>query len=219
MNRLAAVTAAAALGVVATPALAQAAPNGAASEGNQCLTPFGGAAGGELLDLNALFDRTEQFIHPRWCPEVDAGEWWIVGRGCLALWTTNSEHANYPAGYVPRAATPMEDFLSKVTVKVVVDPGTDQERIYLHRYTKDPSIADVRLERELGGSADLPIASLLPVNPPQPIGTHVAEVYVVMSADHWDGLGTDPGFNLFPAGEHLITANNRFETVPRSERS
>jgi hypothetical protein len=210
----------AALSLSIWPALAQATPNpkGPKAWENHCLTPFGGYKGGEFFDLNELFGRTEAFVHPRFCPEVDAGERWIVGRGCVAFWITHTEHGNYPPGYVPSGATPMADFLSKLTVKVVVDPGTKHERTHLYRYADDPGIAmTIPLgENPVGAPEDLPIASLIPRNRPLPIGTHVVDVYVIMSADHWDGLGTDPEFNLLPAGERLVTAGNRFEVVPRS---
>lgn len=123
--RLVVLAAAFVLGV--SPGLAAASPQprsgGPDAWENHCETPFGGYRGGELVDLNELFGRSEAFVHPRYCPQVDAGERWIVGRGCIASWVTNREHARYPSGYVPSGATPMEDFLSKVTVKVVVDPG------------------------------------------------------------------------------------------------
>ena len=143
---------------------------------NHCHTPFGGLRGGELVDLNEAFARSEAFVHPRYRPEVDAGESWIVGRGCVAYWHTNTEHADYPPGYVPVGATPMEDFLSKLTVKVVVDAGTRQERTHLYRYADDPSIAVVMPTgpNPFGIPEHLPLASLIPRNAPLPVGTRDA---------------------------------------------
>lgn len=206
-----------AIALALTPAAGHAAP----SEENHCLTPFGGAQGGDLIDLNELFGTTEAIIHPSYCPEVDAGERWIIGRGCIG-WATSPEHGRYPRGYRPTGATPLEDFLSKLTVKVVVDAGTDHERVYLYRPDSDPSSVIVMLWSDFGsgpspyGSEDNRLAILVPSNPAQPVGAHTADLYMVMSAEHWDGIGTNPKKNRLPAGETLVIGGNTFQTIAHS---
>ncbi len=189
---------------------------------NHCLTPFGGAQDGELIDLNEVTGRTEAFVHPRYCPTVEAGERWILGRGCIAFWAVSPGPARYPRGYVPQGATPMDDFLSKATIKVVVDPGTTHERVYLHRYESDNNAviiwhwSDFGSGRSPFGDEKNLIIGLIPANPPQPIGTHTVDLYLQMSADHWDGIGTNPNRNVLRAGEMLVIGGNAFETVPNS---
>ena len=81
-------------------------------DANQCLW-FSG------VDVNELFGVPDQFHHSFLCKgELSAGEhWrpfvsWIAGDGVDSV---------YPAGYVPLRPLPIEDFVAKLTVKVVTD--------------------------------------------------------------------------------------------------
>lgn len=197
---------------------------GAPREENHCSTPFGGAQGGDLIDLNQLTGRDEAFVHPRYCRTIEAGESWILGRGCIAFWSVSAGTGIYPELYVPSAATPLEDLLSKLTIKLVVDPGTRVEQTFTYRYDTDPDAFIIWHWGDFGsgpspyGDELDPIIGLIPINRPLAVGTHRVDLSIVMSADHWDGLGVDPTVNLLPAGESLVIGGNEFEVVSRKAK-
>src|SRR5262249_43257472 len=140
-------------------------------------------------DLNVRYDVTGRIVTP-FCSEVLAGEhWWPVDR-----WLTARAWLVIPAGFTPLGATPIEDFNRKfVSARYVVDPGTNQERTYSF-----PSASVLRTGLTVG---DFDISSWLAEFSPIAVGHHVLDLYITLSAEHWDGLGLDPAGDRLPAGE------------------
>ena len=150
---------------------------------HHCVHPDG-------VDLNELH-ATPYRIVTHFCPLAVLGERWIPA----AAWVTNSSHEVLPPGYVPSAGAPIEDFNAKfVAARYVIDAGTRQERTY----SFGPSVLQTGL---IHPTFELPMTAFLPVLPPSPPGPHTVDIYVTLNADHWDGLGTDPAWDLIPAGE------------------
>ena len=79
------------------------------------------------VDLNELYGVPEQFHHLA-CPEGPQR------RRVLApvRYVDRGERVDsvYPPGYVPSRPQPIEDFVAKLTVKVVTDGGTPQQKTY-----------------------------------------------------------------------------------------
>lgn len=155
---------------------------GAGTGSNQCINANG-------VDLNQAYGFSEQIVTGG-CRTVGAGEFYTRTIG----WFTAPSWQSVPAGYVPSASTPMQDFLSKVTVMQVVDPGTPNQRTYLF-----PGGASFVLI-SLGAinpsleppSSSYPLAVSVGKLPPLQPGTHVVVSSLVMSALHCDGLNADP---------------------------
>lgn len=160
---------------------------GQASAGDSerhCMSPFG-------FDLNE-FHATEVRIVTDFCTTVLAGEQWIPA----VLWVTNNTHEVIPDGYEPSRPTPIEDFNAKVLgARYVVDAGTGQERVYTFR------AGEILQSGLIFPGFDLPGSALLPVLRPLSVGPHTVDIFVTMSAVHWDGFGDDPAENRLPAGE------------------
>jgi hypothetical protein len=51
---------------------------------------------------------------------------------------------------------------------------------------------------------------------PLKAGPHTSTVFFRLSAQHCDGLGTDPAANCLPAGEFQYTGPTPFEVVKRN---
>jgi hypothetical protein len=139
------------------------------------------------------------------CTKVPAGERWVPA----AAWITNHTHEVIPAGYVPSRPTPIEDFNAKfVRAKYVVDAGTERQRSY--RFSRREVLRTGLIYPPLG----LPMSAWLPVLKPLPVGSHTVDIYVVMSAEHWDGFDVDPAADMIPAGkshwDHVV-----FDVVKR----
>ena len=170
-------------------------PASAAPPDRHCVSPEG-------IDLNALHATWHRIV-TGFCPVVLAGEHWVPAGG----WVTNATHELIPAGYVPAAPTPIEDFNAKfVTAPYVVDAGTRQERAY--------TFGSGILQKGLSyPGTPLPMTGFLAVLGPLSVGTHTVDLYVTLGADHWDGFGLDPSSDLIPAG---VTHWPRtvFEVVP-----
>ncbi len=166
-----------------------------------CINPDG-------VDLNELHGINKRIVTD-FCPITYSGEQWIPA----AAWITNTTHEVIPAGYVPSRPTPIEDFNAKVvSVRYVIDEGTRRERTY-----RFPA----REVLHTGGiypGPDLPITGILAVLKPVSIGTHTVDIYVTLSADHWDGFDTIPEEDLIPAGENLWTRTT-FDVRPAAERT
>jgi hypothetical protein len=160
-------------------------------DANQCFNSLG-------VDLNELYGISDQF-RTRECQEVTAGEHWIL----LLVWITDDGVDNvYPAGYVPSRATPMEDFLAKlVAYKVVVDGGTPQE--FTQVFSPSEVRTDINDEQLEPGRFEepLPVASMLARMRPLSVGDHTFQPFIMLSAQHCDGLGADVEENCLPAGE------------------
>ncbi|HVE91496.1 MAG TPA: hypothetical protein VNE62_04210 [Actinomycetota bacterium] len=170
--------------VVATSILQSGGSAAARTSGEHCFTP-GGA------DLNQLHGTDARIVAP-FCREVLAGERWIPA----AAWVANSHYEVLPAGYVPAAPYPIEDFNAKfVRARYVIDRGSRQERSWTFL------ASEVVREGLTYPGTDLPMSALIAVLRPLPVGRHSADIFVTMSADHWDGFGDDPAVDLVRAGE------------------
>lgn len=132
------------------------------------------------------------------CSEIGAGHRWTVSNP----WRVSATFDIVPPGFVPAGDTPVEDFVAKFeAVKYVVDPGTDTEKTYVFTNGEDMGF--------------LTLGTRIFVNPitlgsmsPLPPGVHVVDSYLVMNAQHCDGLGDDPtpGQNCLE-GEVFYTSN------------
>ena len=80
------------------------------------------------VDVNELFGVPEQFHHFLFCRELSAGEYW---RPFVSWIAGDGVDSVYPAGYVPLSPLPIEDFVAKLTVKVVTDGGTPKQKTYV----------------------------------------------------------------------------------------
>lgn len=168
---------------------------------NHCITPLG--------DVNELYGISAQIVNP-FCTRVDAGESWVPTGG--PPWFVNTSFAAVPAGFVPAAPTPLEDFLAKfVAVKYVVDAGTLQERTYTFPASDKLWIGESPFGPGFPAVHPITLGTLRPVS----VGDHTVRVYWVMSAMHCDGLGTDVTVNCLPAGEvPYFSAVTSFEVAP-----
>jgi hypothetical protein len=157
-------------------------------DANHCVNSFG-------VDLNELYGVSDQFRNFS-CQVVSAGEHWVLGP---LTWIVDDGVASlYPDGYVPVSPNPIDDFAAKlVAVEVVVD-GTAQ--------FFSPSEAlrtDITFEQlEPDGAEDPgPMASMLPRLRPLSVGEHTFQPFIVLSAQHCDGLAPVEDENCLPAGE------------------
>lgn len=157
---------------------------GRVTRGGHCISPAG-------ADLNERYGVTEAIVTP-FCTVVPAGErWWPQTR-----WLTENSWVVIPPGFTPAGATPIEDFNLKFAgARYVVDPGTKQEQS--HSFPAS-ILRTGYVDLVLGYPFSAWLAQLNPVS----VGPHVVDIYIRMSAEHWDGFGTDPG-NHIPAGESL----------------
>ncbi|MCX2180811.1 hypothetical protein KV205_09755 [Streptomyces sp. SKN60] len=149
----------------------------------------------EGRDQNDFLDVTQRLIGPPPCREAFVGERWVR---TFPSWGTapSAEGAVYPAGYTPQRPAPMDDFLAKFRgVRVVNDIGTVRER----SFTFGPeTVRLTEIDRESG----LPFTyfATAPLPPLSP-GEHTSTVFMRLSAEHCDGLGTVEGENCLPGGE------------------
>src|SRR5262245_61319479 len=103
------------------------------TEGNHCINRFG-------ADVNAALGVSEQILLPG-CLTVNSGEFYIPYSG---FWNVNSVDGVsgfplvYPEGYVPAKPAPVDDLISKTSLKYVVDgyktylyPGEDVMKVIL----------------------------------------------------------------------------------------
>jgi hypothetical protein len=172
--------------------------------GNLCIAPW-------AVNLCAVLGVSEAF--PFRGDAVSAGDFWIP----VTQWFTNTPDPGlpgipltYPVGYAPAFPTdPLRDFRSKlVSVRVVVDPGTSQERNYI--YVDPLNITRAVTCGAFFGTGgcdpidDAPGAIPIPKINPRSVGSHRVKVFWTLSADHWDGLGVDPDENFLPAGEFCV---------------
>jgi len=181
-----------ALVAVALTAAPASAGVGPAHSEHHCVSPTG-------HDLNDIHDTPYQ-IATEFCPVV-VGEPWAL----TSLWITATDHSRIPPGYVPSQPTPIEDFVAKVAgVRYVIDAGTRQERTYTR------TAAEVLQPRDLP-DIGLPTMGIFSLFRPLSVGSHTVDMFVTMSADHWDGIDLDPGGNLLPAGEiHWLARSFEF---------
>jgi hypothetical protein len=157
-------------------------------DANHCINSFG-------IDLNELYGVPDQFRN-RECQALSVGEHWVLGP--LTWIVDDGIDSVYPDGYVPVSPDPIDDFAAKlVAVKVVVD---GKAQVF------SPSQAlrtDINIEQlEPGQFGDpLPMASMLPRLRPLSVGDHSFQPFIVLSAQHCDGLAPVEDENCLPAGE------------------
>ena len=105
---------------------------------------------------------------------------WIAGDGVDSV---------YPAGYVPLRPLPIEDFVAKLTVKVVTDGGTPKQKTYVFS-PAEAVRTDIALDQLEPDAPALGLAVTMPRMKPLSVGAHTYEVTWVLSAQHCDGLGS-----------------------------
>ena len=164
------------------------------------------------VDLNDLFGVPEQF-RDFLCREVSAGEHW---RPFVPWITDDGVDSVYPAGYVPLRPLPIEDFVAKLTVKVVTDGGTDHQETYgfsaAAAVRTDITLA--QLEPDDPDAPQLSLAVTMPRMKPLSVGAHTYEVTWVLSAQHCDGYSTVVEESCLPAGEIPIDGGPLTVTTP-----
>ena len=157
-----------------------------ATGANHCFSPEG-------VDGNALLGVSEQLVVGSAPPEagcgpVHAGEFYIPL--LPACWVANDSWEVVPADYTPAAATPVEDFLSKVRATTfVVDAGTRQARSYRFRAQDILTVVRVRDLFPISGG-DQSMVCFLAKLPPRPPGDHTVDLFLEVSARVCDGAGT-----------------------------
>ena len=167
---------------------------------NHCTAPNG-------TDLNAFYGVTDQIVN-RVCTEVTAGEHWRV----TSLWFgDDGTDSVYPAGYTPLQPRPRDDFLAKLTVEVVIDGGTPQQRVEVFPGSEAVDL-DFTFDQFVPGAPPYPVAVTIPRLRPLSPGEHTRELRWVLSAEHCDGLTAVREESCIPAGEvslggvQLVTA-------------
>jgi hypothetical protein len=178
-----------------TAALALAVPPASAApptRDNNCVHPSSG------ISLNELFGVPEQFVGPI-CGGPTAGEHW---RPVLSYFGADASDAVYPPGYVPLYPNPVDDILAKLTIKVVIDGGTSQQKTYTFSPTDEDAFrTDVRIHDLNPAFPDIPSFFIIPRMAPLSPGHHTHELIWVLSAPHCDGLSADEDVSCLPAGE------------------
>jgi hypothetical protein len=186
--------------IVASPAFAV---QPALAAENHCIAPTG-------ADLNIRYGISTQIVTP-FCTQVDSGETWTTPGG--APWFVNTSFATVPEGFVAVGATPLEDFLAKLTgANVVVDAGTSEEKTYL--FPK----SDKLWMGNLGGFPAVQTVTLTTLKPLS-VGTHTVQLYWVFSALHCDGFGNLVQDNCLGPGEVPYGPLITFQVTPGSNKS
>ena len=173
---------------------------------NNCVHPSG-------VSLNELFGVPEQFVLP-FCEGFTAGEHW---RPAMNYFGADGSDAVYPPGYVPLHPNPVDDILAKVTVNVVIDGGTRQQKTYTFSPTdRDAFRTDVRVHEVNPAFPDIPSFFIMPRMAPLRPGHHTYEFIWVQSAPHCDGLSADEDASCLPAGEFPLGVRPADVSTPRS---
>ncbi len=170
---------------------------------NHCITPLG-------TDLNILFGISTQIVTP-FCTQVDSGESWTTPGG--TPWVMNTSFVTVPEGFVAAGATPLEDFLAKfTTAKVVVDPGTSEEKTYI--FPKNDKLWT-------GTFIGFPAVqtATLTILKPLSVGQHKVQLYWLFSAMHCDGFGNVVQDNCLGPGEVTYGPLITFQVTPGSNKS
>ena len=171
---------------------------------NNCVHPSSG------ISLNELFHATEQFVGPI-CTGLTAGEHW---RAIVGDYEAETANAVYPPGYVPLYANPVDDVLAKTTIKVVVDGGTRQEKVYTFGPSDtDAFRLDVRIHDLNPAFPDLPGFFVIPRMPPLSPGHHTHELIWIVSSMHCDGTSTDEATSCL-AGENPVFVRATDVAIP-----
>lgn len=168
--------------------------------GAHCSNRFG-------VDLNVLFGVPEQFVDGP-CRRVTEGSAWRP----LTIWITNFGFDTAPPGFVPAGSTPVEDLAAKLaSVRVVIDEGTDRERIRV--FTPDEAL---RIDRDFSEynpfDVDFPMGVSIPKLRALPAGEHTVRVIWRLSAMHCDGFTDVEEFSCLPSGDTSF-GTRRFTVV------
>ncbi len=163
-------------------------------------------------DLNELFSVPDQFHHFL-CTELSVGEHW---RPFVSWITDDGVDSVYPAGYVPLRPLPIQDFLAKLTVRVVTDGGTHQQKAYVFSPAEAvrTDIALAQLDPDDPDAPQLAMVITMPRMKPLSVGAHSYEVTWVLSAQHCDGYSTVVEESCLPAGELPIDGGPLTVTTP-----
>jgi len=161
------------------------------------------------VDLNELFGVHEQF-RDFLCEEVSAGERW---RPFVPWIADDGVDSVYPVGYVPLRPLPIEDFVTKLTVRVVTDGGTHRQKTYVFS-PAEVVRTDIALDQLEPDAPQLALAVTMPRMKPLSVGAHTYEVTWVLSAEHCDGLGDVVEENCLPGGEIPIDGGPLTVTTP-----
>jgi hypothetical protein len=156
----------------------------------ECVTPGG-------VNINVGFGVSDWVVWSPFCSEIGAGHRWTVSNP----WSMSPTFDVVPPGFVPAGPTPVDDFLAKFeAVKYVVDPGTKKEQTYV--FTNGEDMGFLTLGPRIFANP-VTLGSMSPLAP----GVHVVDSYLVMNAQHCDGLGDDatPGQNCLE-GEVFYTS-------------
>ena len=161
------------------------------------------------VDLNEVFGVPEQFRNFL-CRDLSAGEHW---RPFVPWITDDGVDSVYPAGYVPLRPLPVEDFVTKLTVRVVTDGGTHRQKTYVFS-PAEVVRTDITLDQLEPDAPQLALAVTMPRMKPLSVGAHTYEVTWVLSAEHCDGLGDVVEENCLPGGEIPIDGGPLTVTTP-----
>ena len=160
-------------------------------DGNHCVFPPDG-------DFNEAFGITEAVVW--FCnTEIGSGQDWRTNMA----WGMTEKYTVKPKGFVAGGETPLDDFLAKfVGVRIVIDPGTSQQRTYVFTDTSKLVV----LEPALVMSFDMGVMA------PPAVGHHYLESYWSMSGVHCDGYAKKLE-DCMPAGDSLGFATD-FTVTP-----
>jgi hypothetical protein len=171
---------------------------------SNCVHPSSG------VSFNELFGVPEQFVNPI-CPGLTAGEHW---RPTISYFGADASTAVYPPGYVPLYANPVDDILAKVTLVVVIDGGTSQQKTYTFFPTDaDAFRTDVRIHDLNPAFPDIPSFFIIPRMAPLSPGHHTHQLIWVQSAPHCDGLSADED-SCLPAGAFPVNVRAADVAIP-----
>jgi hypothetical protein len=171
-------------------------------DANHCVNPAG-------VDLNELYGVSTQFFSA-FCQGITAGESSIR---LFAWFTDDGVDSVYPDGYLPSRPAPLDDFVAKlVSAKIMIDGGTSQEFTVTYR-PNNVLRTDINLAQLNPAAPPFPMASLLLRVNPLSVGGHTSQLFIVLSAEHCDGLGTDRAFNCLPAGETPLGPPRPFTVI------
>ena len=103
---------------------------------------------------------------------------------------------------MPLHANPVDDFLAKITIKVVIDGGTSRQKSYTFSPTDEDAFrTDVTIHDVNPTFPDIPSFWMIPRMAPLSPGHHIVEFIWVLSAAHCDGVSVDVDISCLPAGE------------------
>lgn len=185
---------------LAVPAVSAAQP----TRDNNCVHPLSG------VNLNELFGVPEQLVAA--CGGPTVGEGWRPFTGYFGAETSD---AVYPPGYVPLHASPVDDALAKVSIKVVTDGGTRQEQTYTFTPSDEDAFrTDVTIHDINPANLDLPGFIIIPRMAPLSLGHHTYQMFWVQTAEHCDGTSMIEAESCLPAGEHAMSQRAFDVSIP-----